>query len=264
MARILNVLVPSDIHFAMHRVEAMKTWLAMEKVVVDVILCPGDTLSLDNGTASVEETTAALSDLNKVLAALRSICDRLIFLPGNHDPPQLFTPEYSSPWAGATCLHKRVTELAPGLVIAGLGGSVPAYRGTERVWTGYPYAETGDIAPDCQELVETVKAVSPPPASVILFTHCGPAQASTATATISQPPVQSGAPALGDALRDLWPAVFLAIHGHTHDAAGSSWIDRVQVVNPGSLSEGRFAVLKLQEKSNRWELSSARFEYLGQ
>ncbi len=38
------------------------------------------------------------------------------------------------------------------------------------------------------------------------------------------------------------------IHGHTHDGNGIGNINRIPILNPGALTQGRFGILKLIKK----------------
>ena len=50
------------------------------------------------------------------------------------------------------------------------------------------------------------------------------------------------------------------IHGHTHPGVGMAMVNNSEsrVINPGSLKEGNFAVLKLI-KNSAWEVKSVKF-----
>ena len=71
---------------------------------------------------------------------------KLIFIPGNHDAEVLMDAETMPPINDTSInLHKRVHELIPGLIIAGLGGSLPTQFKEEGsnnyidVFTPYPF-----------------------------------------------------------------------------------------------------------------------------
>lgn len=48
------------------------------------------------------------------------------------------------------------------------------------------------------------------------------------------------------------------IHGHTHNGVGIQETNRKPILNPGSLSLGRFAVVVLQRKDSIWALSEVK------
>ena len=52
--------------------------------------------------------------------------------------------------------------------------------------------------------------------------------------------------------------ILLNIHGHTHNGLGRTYIDQVMVLNPGSLKEGNFCILKLIKK-DKWHVYSTEF-----
>lgn len=55
------------------------------------------------------------------------------------------------------------------------------------------------------------------------------------------------------------------IHGHTHNAAGQSWVGAIPIINPGSLRYGdRYGVLTLRRTSPEmpWRVASMDFRSL--
>lgn len=62
----------------------------------------------------------------EALAAKLKEGGRIIYIPGNHDAESLFTPTQENEiLANSLNVHNNVCELAPGLAIAGFGGSLP-------------------------------------------------------------------------------------------------------------------------------------------
>jgi Icc-related predicted phosphoesterase len=54
--------------------------------------------------------------------------------------------------------------------------------------------------------------------------------------------------------------IFLNIHGHTHDGIGMNSFFNLTVINPGSLSYGNFAVLKLKrDVHDEWAIARSEF-----
>ncbi|KAI8894221.1 hypothetical protein BC833DRAFT_605653 [Globomyces pollinis-pini] len=52
------------------------------------------------------------------------------------------------------------------------------------------------------------------------------------------------------------------VHGHSHACSGISHIAGVPIINPGSLKEGKFAILELKCSKNRWYIASTTFHQL--
>jgi len=52
--------------------------------------------------------------------------------------------------------------------------------------------------------------------------------------------------------------LLLWIHGHTHYGVGLQEINLKPILNPGTLSQGRFAVVRLKLKELKWALSEVR------
>lgn len=55
--------------------------------------------------------------------------------------------------------------------------------------------------------------------------------------------------------------ILLNIHGHTHDGAGKSNIAKTAIINPGSLSVGEFAKLKIEKSvgEEKWLIKNIEF-----
>ena len=142
--------------------------------------------------------------------------------------------------------------LIPGLLIAGLGGSLPTLFRQEgqndyiNVFDPYPYADEASYTAAVQNLWKV--RVDPFLASgeatqVVLMTHDGPQDSATCNAnrTIPNPSVgfhRFGSAGLARLVKEKEDSLVVHIHGHCHDGA---FVDRVegskfQVINPGSLA----------------------------
>ena len=55
--------------------------------------------------------------------------------------------------------------------------------------------------------------------------------------------------------------ILLNIHGHTHDGAGKNNMGKTVILNPGSLSVGEFAKLKIEKSAgqNKWLIKNIEF-----
>ncbi len=100
----------------------------------------------------------------------------------------------------------------------------------------------------------------PPDEPLLLVTHVGPDSSHTSLDRSSpEGPVYSGSATLDQAVKD--PRVIGLIHGHTHEGVGLAMLSQRQVINPGSLRDGRFAVLTLQKRKD-WMIQSVSFHNL--
>ena len=203
---------------------------------------------------------------------------RAYYVPGNHDPPQLFDEAQTAAAAAtkgcdalnsATNLHGRVTRLAPGLLIGGLGGSTPARQEGEggaltQVWGGCPYNTEQEAAAVIQgKLAPAVEAALQPEDQLLLMSHAGPDGVGTALhwRDVSKPPIRSGSTALTDYLRSptAQQRFVGVVHGHTHPGGGQGHIGALPVFNPGPLRDGAYAVLTLvrseEEGQLRWRVA---------
>jgi Icc-related predicted phosphoesterase len=160
---------------------------------------------------------------------------------------------------------------------------------------GYPYADDKAFSEDVYQLEQNCIAFSNQHASAdtslqwIWLTHCGPAGLSTTDANLKPydpaSRIQSGSHALYKLIAehskpDDGMDLLMNLHGHTHaswgqvqvgSTHGESMMSTIQdekftlhtlVINPGSLAEKRYAILKLTRDTagtGRWYLTSVEF-----
>ena len=120
----------------------------------DFVFLSGDQSTCNNkiGAPDTAEKNQSSADANsrivETLTSLHKEDGKLIYIPGNHDAECLMDAA-TSPTINATSLnlHERAIELVPGLLIAGMGGSMPtlfkADDSTEwiSVFNPFPYAD---------------------------------------------------------------------------------------------------------------------------
>ena len=63
-----------------------------------------------------------------------------------------------------------------------------------------------------------------------------------------------GSPLLRQFIEQVQPLI--VVTGHIHESAGIDHIGRTVVVNPGSLAEGKYAVVELIRENNGWQVGS--------
>lgn len=161
----LRVLLISDMHNQQARVLQLKRELprgmygrkcggrqiASDHSRIHHILNPGDfgTLS-ESEQANDKAVSGAIKNMTGLIEQLESITCQVAFVPGNHDPKFLFDTDHHSQQqqiSYSTNVHGTTMELAPGLVVVGFGGSVPASRGSEQdFWPGYPFHSDGEFS----------------------------------------------------------------------------------------------------------------------
>ena len=315
----LSILLVSDVHLATDQIPKIRQQLSLssggdttneaqsntnnghDSHLVDVALLAGDMCSLKGEQYTDPEALRdAVQHIASMVRELSRLARRVFWIPGNHDPMSTFDPQSTdSRNIGGVNVHGTVVTVTDGLVLAGFGGSVPAFydesRHSEQVWTGYPYETEEDFAREFEPFVSRVfsngdggavcdNGDSGDKAQVLLMTHVGPSASSTVNVrryfendTDDQGVgekklpyfwIHSGSSTIQRAVdqRSVQSRVLLNVHGHTHDSKGVSMLGNVPVLNAGSLREGNWAVIHLDRndglESNPWSIRSIQHYHM--
>ncbi|KAJ4460168.1 hypothetical protein PAPYR_3556 [Paratrimastix pyriformis] len=121
-------------------VPLLSQWVQNHRAYPDFIICLGDVVTLPHPEkATVDQITEAESRVSTALFGLETIGQRVVFIPGNHDPPATVLPNPPSYSAGTVISHMTAVRLLPDLVLACIGGSIPGYRNKEPCWDSFPW-----------------------------------------------------------------------------------------------------------------------------
>ena len=93
---------------------------------------------------------------------------------------------------------------------------------------------------------------------VILMTHDGPRGSATTQWTDQDGTLTFGFQCLSDLLLKQKNRILFNVHGHCHDGAFQCALNNeVQVYNPGSLKNGKFASISIIKHEGKWKMLSA-------
>jgi len=206
----------SDIHGSLRGAE-----LAGEKartIGADVVLVVGDITNF--GTVKeAENILTTIADRSDV---------RVIFVPGNCDPPQLLTYTPANP--SLVNIHGKSFRVS-GLDFVGLGGSkTTPHKGT---WIEFQEEEIYRIL---------TGAVREKGEKWVLVTHNPP---SGVEASMTPNGLDLGSPTIREVV--MREAPMLVCCGHVHEARSISYIKLVPVINAGPAKDGYCAVIELSE-----------------
>jgi Icc-related predicted phosphoesterase len=238
----LRILLISDIHLAINLIQNVKDSLNKKNQDVDLVLLAGDICNLkdeeyeDNGVIQKAE-----DDIQNILWSLEQITSKVYYIPGNHDPKTMFDkkPQLTK---NSVNMHKNVVQLAPGLLIAGFGGSVPSYYAPElrrEAWKGYPFTTEEKFEEEWDKFLNQNIIPQLHNNQLLLMTHVGPSGSDTVkyNKSVGEVTIMSGSDTLQKCLRsnELQEKVVVNVHGHTHIGRGQSQFTNIPIVNPGSL-----------------------------
>eukprot|EP01105_Mastigella_eilhardi_P005153 TRINITY_DN16932_c0_g1_i1.p1 TRINITY_DN16932_c0_g1~~TRINITY_DN16932_c0_g1_i1.p1 ORF type:complete len:323 (-),score=64.65 TRINITY_DN16932_c0_g1_i1:152-1120(-) len=313
--RQMRLLAVGDVHGSLCALSELAKWVAATNVQLDAILCTGDIITLDNKDCpNHEQICACEGHMSNIVGMLEGICGRVFYLPGNHDAPTCFAADTTARpklTNNSVCMHSISLQLAPQLVLVGLGGSIPARKGDDEIeWGAYPYKSDSDLRVALEKLPFPVVAATDakataaptpiaahiataapqdtsstaanaprlplyaastplvdhirPEDDILLLTHVGPFSSSTTVDQVSTPAIYSGSIALDDRIRSLNAHILLNVHGHTHNATGLCRVGQVNVLNPGPLMRGEFAIINLEKRVDleHWRVCSIEMHTL--
>ena len=276
LEQTISFLLLSDIHRADKKVEKLKNWyLNLNEKIIDYVIISGDMDTLQNEEKDkqiLDKEVCSKSEayISNLLTYIEVFSCPLIIIPGNHDPYSMFIPnknidEEKLPklTQHSTNIHKGNFIINDELQIIGLGGSVPGfYKDDDKneIWTGFPYSNDSQLKED---LNLTMKKNFDKNKQTILLTHVGPSGSSTSI-DYDDPKKQiiAGSNAIEEVLIENQFKIFLNIHGHIHNGTGRSKINKIHIINPGSLSQyGDFAIIRIAKNSvnKKWILASSEF-----
>jgi len=265
----ITLLLVSDIHNAIKRLEKLKNWhVDINRDQIHYVLVLGDTDNLNNNDPSSQSLIEGVVEatISNILTFLEFFSVPIIYLPGNHDATSLFSDQPPQLTQYSTNLHQKNLVIGDGLQLLGLGGSLPGYifdtegKKTE-LWKAYPYDEVNFEA----DMMPMLQKYTSPDLETLLLTHNGPWFSGTTLDTTFDvnSPVYAGCEYLSKVLKDPSWRIVANFHGHTHAGVGRTNIGAkgLQVINPGSLMDGNFAIVKLirTEVDKKWIIKSTEF-----
>lgn len=275
----MRLLLVGDIHFSFENMKKLSDWTDQNTKSLDYILVNGDVANIQHGEpkesdqVAFEQFTAIMKDFQSNPSFKGA---QVVYLPGNHDPKELF--EEAEGVKGALNLHLKSTFLqsrtisahadrgkGPGLLVLGLGGSVPGiYQDSqEMAFPGFPFQDDDQVESHLATLYYQCKQRIDGSKSYILLTHNGPFSSPTTWKRLNGKPVLMGSKALLDKMDEQAEQILLHIHGHSHEGWGVTQLPSgVTVVNPGALKDGRFGMVEIDQENGKFKVSTIQLHSL--
>lgn len=288
----INILVVSDVHGDSYQFDNIKQYSKALNKKYDYMFYLGDFDSLleeeQNEEVIINES---LEIINQMLKLMETICPNVYYIGGNHDPGVLFSD--SSPKLGKTSIniHKKIARIENGILITGIGGSVPSIESKGEhdfhkykidnydniIWKGYPYmnylhykdeimsysksdALFGKDISNTFTLLDSLKKEND---LIILLTHVGPFNSQTSNRFKNGNCIYTGSVELENIINKYNDEIILNLHGHTHPSPGIFKISNTYVFNPGSLRKGSFGEINIQKKESKWVINEIKHLNIG-
>lgn len=266
----LSFLIISDLHMNYKKLEKLKNWFCSNlSQKFDYLLILGDFDNIEQTKPEVLKEICAKSESNisNILSFLEFIACPIIYLPGNHDPytifnidPSINSLEHKKLTQNSTNCHLSNISITKDLQFVGVGGSIPAFKKSKEspFYKGFPYQSDTEFS---EELIK-IRPLFSSQVQTILLTHTGPEFSSTSLNMSDDPndPIYFGSMSLFKMISSN-NNILVNLHGHIHDGVGKARINRVDVINPGSLSNGDFCIMELGRNfvENKWIVKSTNF-----
>lgn len=174
-----------------------------------------------------------------IMQVLRTRCPRVLAQAGNLDKPSV------DDWlTDQSCnIHAKITGLAPGIFVLGLGGSTPTPGHTPLEFTEEQYRSW--LSP----LTENARRCG----HLILASHNPPKDTACDRLTNG---MHVGSEAVRSFIGDVQPE--LCICGHIHESMAEDSIGKTKIINPGMLGEGGYVVIRFGQDGLSAELKQIR------
>ena len=142
----LSVLIVSDIHENIENLEKLVKKCKKTSDTPNYIFLLGDIVTIQDGKQEDKEMIKEKEKLlTQIISTLESICDQVIYIPGNHDPQTLYNSEPPKLTEKSTNLHMKNITIAENLVVYGLGGSISNFYTAETDYHKYNIANYNNI-----------------------------------------------------------------------------------------------------------------------
>ena len=270
-----NILLVSDIHEQKDQLEKLVKLCKATNYKPDYIISTGDHVTLSQGgKGDVEVIKKAEQTIKELIETLEVLCDKVIYIPGNHDPSTMFSDTPPSLTEKSTNLHKKSFNLASDLVLLGVGGSISNPYSDEKDYHKYQITDYDKIAWKSYPYIDDVKHPHFKPADeafgkaldeafsilpqynskVILLTHNGPFTSHTANAIYEGRTVYSGSMEMDKFLVNNVNKIIANIHGHTHKGKGMAKVFTTDIINVGNTAKGHYEKITIKkDQSTRFE-----------
>jgi Icc-related predicted phosphoesterase len=267
---------------------ALKDHIRENKKIYDIVLISGDFQSYS--MAEFEDPikcALAEEEITSILTYAESICPNVYYIPGNHDPPDLFYSD-NIPYPSlvkqnpGSCeekqlkenchnVHGKIMEIAKGLKIFGYGGSkdnrvIEDGKDIESIWEAFPYKDEEDYEVGLNSLIAQLSHEHSQDKNlkVIAMTHIGPRSSESSNDHDHLPDgkyIETGSKALDNALDKHRDFILFNIHGHSHGSEKLTKVNSVPVINSNCMFLRNYGEVFVNKNldTEQWEFEDVKF-----
>ena len=287
----IRILIITDIHQKSSKIDKIRQYCYKYKINYDYIFCMGDFDSLfikeQKNEILINES---IEIIKNILQLLETLCKRIFFIPGNHDPKIFFTKNTPQLTLYSKNIHKKIIEIEDNLLLIGIGGCIPNFFSENEKnfhtfnfdlnniskkniqYKGFPYCNNFEdvnyiksdemYLNDIKDIFEEIKKSKNKNKQIILLSHSGPIWSDTSNSFNQGKVKYCGSQNLQKIINMNYNKILLNIHGHTHKSIGLMSLFNTKIVNPGSLRKGKFGeiIIRKNENINQWEVKSIQLK----
>lgn len=259
----VRILLLADSHTNGANLNRLAEWLKAVNPSYDMVFLLGNASNLTNKLRNdyMAENQAAEQLMDTIKFLNDYVKKPIVYIPGNTEPTGIYSFAFEVP--GAVNLHKRAMQLDDGLILVGLGGSIPAKKEDKDMLEGYPYEKPEDFGKDLNACMDAATKTFGPDASYLLMTHIGPTESNTTEVFIKNESVNGGFKGFAETMKN--KNVIGHVHGHSAASEGLTRPFGVStpVINPGGLVNGRFGELTIRRNiTGKWKVAEVSFRSL--
>ena len=281
----ISLLLVTDIHKKLEALQKLTQHCKTTGYKPDYNICNGDFVGISQGGQGNQEVIAsAEKEITTLIHELENICDKVIYVPGNHDTSTMYDEVPVQLTEKSINLHMKTFKLDDDLILLGVGGSISSPSTSEVnihsyhidnwdniEWKGYPYMNdiNKPLFTPCDKLFgeALTKAwdtlVPNDNSKVILITHNGTfsCDKTNAISGSSSKVIYSGSLELDEFIINHNDRIIANIHGHTHQGKGMGRMNKTEIINVGDAQNGHWGkVVLVKNKNTNYEWCFKRID----
>ena len=242
----LKILIINNISSNYMYLIKLKEWQIEHQEYFDYIIYLGNFLSgsENKNQEDMKQLSNDEAEIGGLLSYLENLCLNIIYIGGNNDSSSIFTQPYPSLTLRSLNLHNKFHKLANDLYIIGYGGNISLDKIDN---------ELENTFSSLRQYIKENKNINNFHTIFInnYFPHVQSNNINNMNEVIYK-----------NIIKNKQNKVFLNLNGNINQKKGTEKDGNFTLINPGSISEGEFAIVNLERDiiNNLWKIQ--KIDYL--